>query len=304
VLRTADSAFKNLPGFPFSPNYLQDLEGFPGLRIHYVDEGNSKDPKQHVFLCLHGEPSWSYIYRKMIPIFTAVGHRVVAPDFIGFGRSDKLVEDKLYTFNFHREVLIKFIEKLDLKNITLVCQDWGGLLGLTLPMDMPNRFSRLLIMNTFLGTGDADPGEGFLAWKDYVNKNPDFDVARLMARSSTLLSPAECAAYGAPFPSKEYKAGVRRFPSLVPISPDMEGADLSRRARDWWSKEWNGKTFMAIGSRDPVLGTPAMLVLKAWIKGCGDPLFIEEGGHFLQEWGERVAVQALISFGDLRKPSL
>ena len=152
VLRTSNERFIDLPDFQFDPYYINDLKGFEGLRMHYVDEGPQN--ANNIFLCLHGEPTWSYLYRKMIPIFASDGNRVVAPDFFGFGRSDKPVDETVYTFDFHHNSLIEFIDHLDLNNITLVCQDWGGLLGLTLPMEMPKRFSRLLIMNTTLGTGD------------------------------------------------------------------------------------------------------------------------------------------------------
>jgi pimeloyl-ACP methyl ester carboxylesterase len=181
ILRTPDHRFDHLPGYPFAPRYVDDLQGFEGIRIHYLDVGSS--PANAVFLCLHGEPTWSYLYRKMIPVFVAAANRVVAPDLIGFGRSDKLTDESTYTFTFHREMLCRFIEKLDLVNITLVCQDWGGLLGLTLPMEMPARFKRLLVMNTALATGDMPMGKGFLEWREWVAQNPDLNVERLMSHA-------------------------------------------------------------------------------------------------------------------------
>ena len=181
ILRTPEERFANLSGFALAPHYVENLSGYEGIRIHYLDEG-PEEAKQ-VFLCLHGEPTWSYLYRKMIPVFTAAGHRAVAPDFIGFGRSDKPVDEAVYTFVFHRWMLRRFVERLDLRNITLVCQDWGGLLGMTLPMDMPGRFARLLVMNTALATGDIPLGAGFLAWRTFAATNPDMDVAKLMARA-------------------------------------------------------------------------------------------------------------------------
>ena len=193
-------------------------------------------------------------------------------------------------------MLRRFIERLDLRNITLVCQDWGGLLGMTLPMDMPGRFSRLLVMNTALATGDLPLGAGFLAWREFVATNPDLDVAKLMARACDILSPEECAAYAAPFPDKRYKAGVRRFPQMVADHPDAEGAGLSRRARHWWNTEWDGETFMAMGMQDPVLGPPAMKYLREQIRHCPPPLEVAEGGHFVQEWGEKIAERALEAF--------
>lgn len=294
ILRTPDERFQNLPGFAFTPHYVDDLAGYQGIRVHYLDEG----PRQagHVFFCLHGQPTWSYLYRKMIPIFVAAGHRAVAPDYIGFGRSDKPVDEATYTFHFHRQMLLRLIERLDLRDITLVCQDWGGLLGLTLPMEMPARCKRLLVMNTGLGTGDVPLGRGFLEWRDWVAKNPDMDVAKLMARACPQLSPSEAAAYSAPFPDARYKAGVRRFPQIVPDRPDAEGAELSRAARQWLKTEWSGPTFMAVGMQDPVLGPPAMAHLQKQIRNCPAPLELPEAGHFVQEWGEEVAKKALQHF--------
>lgn len=294
ILRTPETRFSDLPGFACAPRYLENPAGFSAMRAHYVDEGPAD--ANEVFLCLHGEPTWSYLYRRMIPVFTAAGHRVVAPDLFGFGRSDKPEDESVYTFDFHRAFLMEFILRLDLKNITLVVQDWGGLLGLTLPMDMPGRFSRLLAMNTMLATGDAPLGEGFLAWRAWVAKNPEFDCGKLLGRSCPHLTPLEAAAYEAPYPDARYKAGVRRFPALVPDTPDAPGAALSRRARDWWSNSWTGESFMAVGVKDPVLGAPVMNRLRGWIRGCPEPFMHPEAGHFAQEWGEEIARRALVHF--------
>jgi haloalkane dehalogenase/tRNA(adenine34) deaminase len=290
-LRTPDERFADLPGFPFAPHYLTDPAG---LRMHYLDAG-ARDAR-HTFLCLHGQPTWSYLYRRMIPPFVASGARVVAPDLFGFGRSDKPRDEGWYTFTRHRDSLAAFVERLDLRDITLVVQDWGGILGLTLPMDLPRRFDRLLIMNTALGTGDVPLGEGFLAWRAWSNKNPDMDIAKLMKRSCPHLSDAEAAAYAAPYPDASYKAGVRRFPNLVPESTDADGAALSRRARDWWKYEWSGKSFMAIGATDPVLGPAIMNNVRKLIRGCPEPVVLPQAGHFVQEWGEDVAERALAAW--------
>ncbi|HZM35592.1 MAG TPA: haloalkane dehalogenase [Burkholderiales bacterium] len=281
ALRTPDERFAGLPGFPFQPHYLE----WRGMRAHYVDEGKG----ERTYLCLHGEPTWSYLYRRMIPPFVASGARVVAPDFIGFGRSDKPENEGTYTFDFHREFLLHFIETLNLRRVSLVVQDWGGLLGLTLPMEMPERFERLLAMNTTLGTGDVPLSEGFLAWRAYVAKNPDLACGKLLSRTCPHLSAAEAAAYDAPFPGSSSKAGVRRFPQLVPEKADDPGAALSRQARDFLQKSWKGESRMAIGAKDPVLGVPVMTMLRGWIRNCPEPLVIENGGHFLQEWGDEVA---------------
>ncbi|MEL6323979.1 MAG: haloalkane dehalogenase [Pseudomonadota bacterium] len=294
--RTPDERFENLPGYDFAPNYLEDLPGYEGLRVHYLDEGSAD--ADHTFLCLHGQPSWSYLYRKMIPVFVKAGGRVIAPDWLGFGRSDKPVDDEVYTYNFHRNMLIALIERLDLKNITLVCQDWGGLLGLTVPQEMPERFARLIVMNTAIAVGQS-PGEGFEAWKAFNRSQPDLDIANLMKRGTPILSDAEAAAYAAPFPDMSYKAGVRRFPEMVMVSPEMEGVDVSKTARTFWQDQWTGQSFMAIGMQDPVLGPPAMQALAKLIKNCPPPLEVADGGHFVQEWGDEVAAAALKSFGDL-----
>ncbi len=223
-LRTPDECFANLPGYPWPPNYVDDLPSSVGLRVHYLDVG-PRDADT-VWLCLHGQPTWSYLYRKMIPIFVAAGHRVIAPDLIGFGRSDKPVDEAVYTFDFHRQMLRELVERLALTNVRLVCQDWGGLLGLTLPMAAPERYNGLLVMNTTLATGDLPLGDGFIAWRAYVRSQPDLDIAKLMKRSVPTLSAEEAAAYAAPFPDARYKAGVRRFPELVPDHPDAAGAAI------------------------------------------------------------------------------
>lgn len=293
--RTPDDRFENLAGYDFKPNYIDDLPGYEGLRVHYLDEG-PRDADR-VFLCLHGQPSWSYLYRKMLPIFTASGARVVAPDWLGFGRSDKPVDDEVYTFHFHRNMMLAFIERLDLSNITLVCQDWGGILGLTIPPVMQDRFSRLIVMNTGMPIGE-DLGPGFLGWRDYCRTQPDLDVGRLMKRGTPILSDDEAAAYDAPFPAKDFKAGVRRFPEMVMISPGMEGIEESQRARKFWAEEWSGQSFMAVGMQDPVLGRPIMEELRSTINGCPEPMEVADGGHFVQEWGGPIAEAALEAFGD------
>jgi haloalkane dehalogenase len=304
ALRTPDSAFAAVPDFDFPVRYAEDLPGYEGLRMAWVDAGpddagpeNSGPDPHRSFLCLHGEPSWSFLYRRMIPHFLATGARVVAPDLFGFGRSDKPVDQASYGFTFHRDALLALVERLDLNNITLVVQDWGGLLGLTLPVDtrFATRLERLIVMNTALGTG-TDPGEGFAAWKNYALSTPDLPIGALIARGTPHLTPAEIAAYDAPFPTPAYKAGAQIFPALVPVTPDMEGADISRAAATFWSNDWHGPTFMAVGDADPVLGPPAMAALRRVINGCPEPLMIAGGGHFVQEWGDVIAPAALAHF--------
>jgi len=292
-LRTPESCFENLPNYNFLAHYIYDLPGYADLRIHYLDEGPINAEK--VALCLHGEPTWSYLYRKMIPEFVKSGYRVIAPDFYGFGKSDKPVDDNVYTIEFHRNSILRLIERLDLRNITLVCQDWGGLIGLTLPMEHPTRFNSLLVMNTGFGTGEGVT-QGFKAWRQFVKNNPDIDITKLMKRSVKHLTAEECRAYSAPFPDKRYKAGVRKFPLLVPDKPDAEGAEIGRKARSWFTDTWSGTTFMVIGAEDPVLGVGPMKHLRNNIRHCPEPLILENAGHFVQEYSEDFMEQALDFF--------
>ncbi len=287
-LRTPDARFSGLPGFAHLPRYAE----FAGLRVHYIDEG-PRDASVTA-LCLHGNPSWSYLYRHMVPVFTAAGLRVVAPDLIGFGRSDKPVEESVHSFDFHRSMLLDFVEDLDLKNILLVCQDWGGLFGLTLPMAMPERFTRLLVMNTGLGTGAVT--EGFRVWRTYSNAQTDLKVGKLIARGKPDMTAPEIAAYDAPFPDASYKAALRAFPNMVPDGEDAPGAAISREAAAFWRERWAGESFMAVGMQDPVLGAPVMQALASMIRGCPPPLEVAEGGHFLPEWGTPIAQAALRHF--------
>lgn len=293
IIRTLEERFSDLPDWPYVPRYVDDLPGYQGLRLHYIDEGPHNGAP--TILCLHGEPSWAYLYRRMIPLFLAVGWRVIAPDFFGFGRSDKPVDDEIYTWDFHRLTLVRFIERLQLKRFILAVQDWGGLLGLTLPLDFADGISGLLIMNTTFAIGAA-PSPGFLAWRDYVAKSPDLKVGALMKRSTPHLSDSEIAAYDAPFADMRAKAGVRRFPQLVPIDPAMDGASASRMARNWWREQFCGPSFMAIGLADPVLGQSVMEAVRHHIRGCPPALELNEAGHFVQEWGEQIVPATLAAW--------
>jgi tRNA(adenine34) deaminase len=287
ALRTPESQFNDLPGYDFEPNHLSDLPALNGLRMHYLDVG-AKDAST-TYLCLHGNPAWSYLYRKMIPIFAASGARVIAPDMIGFGRSDKPKKDNLHSFTWHRQCLLEFIEHLDLKNIVLVVQDWGGILGLTLPMHAPQRYKGLLVMNTTLACGDTPLTDGFKAWREMCAKKPDFDIAKLFSRGNPQMSGEECAAYMAPFPDAGHRAATRAFPQMVPEFDGSDGAAISRAAREFWRNDWQGQTLMAIGMKDPVLGEATMRALQANIAGCPEPMLIAQGGHFVQEHGDEIA---------------
>ncbi len=297
ALRTPDAQFAGLPGYPWAPHYVSDLPSLQGLRMHYLDEGRaSAQAAQTTYLCLHGNPAWSYLYRKMIPVFLSAGHRVVLPDLIGFGKSDKLKKDDAHSFTWHRQTLLDLVERLDLNRIVLVVQDWGGLLGLTLPLAKPERYKGLLVMNTFLATGEQPLSPGFLAWRDMCAKNPQFDIAKLFSRGNPHMSKEECAAYMAPFPDAGHRAGTRTFPAMVPAFADSDGAAISRQARDFWMNQWTGQTLMAIGEQDPVLGPAVMHQLRSQIRNCPEPMRIPAAGHFVQEHGQEIAQAALQHF--------
>jgi haloalkane dehalogenase len=284
ALRTPDERFASLPDFPFAPHYVDVPSGDGGgaLRVHYIDEGPADGD---AVLCLHGEPSWSFLYRKMIPVFTAAGLRCVAPDLIGFGRSDKPTRRDDYTYARHVEWMrAALFDALDLRGITLVCQDWGGLIGLRLVGEHPDRFARVVTANTFLPIGDRPPGDAFLGWQRFSQTVEDFDVGVIVGMGSTSeFTPEVTAAYNAPFPDDSYKAGARQFPMLVPTSPDDPASDANRKA--WETLRAFDKPFLtAFSDQDPITrGGDA--AFQREVPGCaGQPhTTIAGGGHFLQE---------------------
>ncbi|MBK6795903.1 MAG: haloalkane dehalogenase [Acidobacteria bacterium] len=288
ILRTADDRFANLPGWNYQPHYLEiDYKG-TSLRVHYVDEGpQSASP----VLLLHGEPSWAYLYRKMIPIITAAGHRAIAPDLIGFGRSDKLAKREDYSYQFHIDILTAFIKKLDLTGMTLVCQDWGGLLGLRIAAENPERFARIVAANTGLPTGDQKMTEGFMRWREYSQTVENFHVGGIIKGGcATELSPEVIAAYNAPFPDDSYKEGARQFPVLVPISPDNPASEANRKAWQVLTK-WEKPFLTAFSDSDPVTrdGEKVFHKLVPGTQGQAHTT-ITGAGHFLQEdKGEELA---------------
>lgn len=294
ALRTPARCFEGLPDFPWAPHYISDLPSLQGLRLHHLDEGPVNAPR--TWLCLHGNPAWSYLYRRMLPVFLAAGDRVVAPDLIGFGKSDKPKKDSFHRFGWHRQVLLELVERLDLRNVVLVVQDWGGLLGLTLPMAAPDRYRGLLVMNTLLATGDRPLSSGFLAWREMCASKPQYGVGRLFARGNPHLRVEECSAYDAPFPDAGHRAALRAFPRLVPEHPADDGAEVSRLARAFWREQWQGRCLMVIGAQDPVLGEPVMRGLAQDIRGCPPPWILPDTGHFVPEHGETIAQAACRHF--------
>ena len=289
VLRTPDERFQGLPGFPFTPHYLEVPSGDGDrLRVHYLDEGPKEGPP---VLMMHGEPSWCYLYRKMVLVIVDAGFRAVAPDLIGFGRSDKPAQREDYTYQRHVDWMEAFLLALDLRGVTLVCQDWGGLIGLRLVTAHPDRFASVVAANTFVPTGDNPPGEAFMRWREFSQTVPDFPVGRIVKGGCvTELPPEVVAAYDAPFPDDRYKAGARQFPLLVPISPDDPAAAANRQA---WEvlRRWDKPFLTAFADSDPIT-RGADRVLQSLIPGAkGQPhTTITGAGHFLQEdKGEELA---------------
>jgi tRNA(adenine34) deaminase len=291
ALRTPQERFQDLPDYPWAPHYVNDLPSLGGLRMHYLDEGPRDAPI--TWLCLHGNPAWSYLYRKMMPVWLAAGHRVLAPDLIGFGKSDKPKRDDFHHYDWHRQVLLEWVERLDLQRVALVVQDWGGILGLTLPMAAPHRYEYLLVMNTYLATAEAPLSDGFKAWREMCANKPNFEVSRLFARGNPQMSAQDCAAYDAPFPDAGHRAALRAFPPMVPELPTDEGVSWSREAKAFWSTAWTGRSLMAIGQQDPVLGEPVMRELARHIRNTPEPMLLPQAGHFVQEHGEAIARWAL-----------
>jgi len=284
ILRTPDERFENLPGFAFEPHYVETS----GLRLHYLDEGPAGAPP---VLLLHGEPSWCYLYRKMVPVIAPAGLRAVAPDLAGFGRSDKPASRDDYSYQFHVDLMAAFVEKLGLRDITLVCQDWGGLIGLRVAAEHEARFARVVAANTFLPTGDNPPGEAFLRWQKFSQEVPELRIGRIINGGCvTELSPEVIAAYEAPFPEERYKAGARAFPALVPTRPDDPASAPNRKA---WEvlRRWEKPFLTAFSDSDPITrgGDRAFQSLVPGTKGQQHTT-IAGAGHFLQEdKGEQLA---------------
>ncbi|PLW67262.1 haloalkane dehalogenase [Pseudohalioglobus lutimaris] len=288
-LRTPDERFDNLAGYAFKPNYLQVADGEGGeLRVHYLDEGpRNADP----VLLMHGEPSWSFLYRKMIPGLLAAGHRVVAPDLVGFGRSDKPTQREDYTYQRHVNWMQSVLDQLELNAITLFCQDWGGLIGLRLVAENPDRFARVVAGNTMLPTGDRDLGQAFIDWRNFSQQVPEFPVSKIIdGATTTELDADTLRGYDAPFPDESYKEGARQFPTLVPATPDDPASEKNRAAWDVL-EQWQKPFLTAFSDSDPITaGGDA--VMQKLIPGCQGQAhtIIENGGHFLQEdQGEKLA---------------
>lgn len=295
AIRTPEDCFANLQDYDFAPHYAEISDGDGGrLRLHYVDEG----PKDaNPVLMMHGEPSWSYLYRHMIPLFTAAGHRAIAPDLIGFGKSDKPTERSDYTYQRHVDWMSEWLVQTDLTNITLVCQDWGGLIGLRLLSAMPERFARLVVANTALPTGDQPMSDAFKAWREYSQTTPDFNSGKIVyGGTSQKITEAEIAAYNAPFPDDAYKAGARQFPALVPDSPDNPATEANRAA---WAvlRGLDIPVLTAFGADDKVMAGVEKVFQKLMPGAAGqNHVIFPNAGHFLQEDVGPELAQATLDF--------
>ena len=284
VFRTPDERFRALPGYDFEPHYAQ----VDGLRLHYVDEG-AGDP----VVCFHGEPTWAYLYRKLVAPLVDGGHRVICPDCPGFGRSDKPTDQRWYTYDGHVEHVSALLAGLDLDGVTVVVQDWGGPIGLRWAVENEHRVARLVILNTGLFTGRVS--KGFLAWRDFAERNPDLPVGFVIGgATATDVAEEVIAAYEAPFPNPESKAGAARFPLIVPTSDEDAGAAEMRAVTDALSR-WEKPTLVAFSDSDPVFPWPkAGQRFVDLIPGAGEQVKIEGAAHFLQEdRGEQIADRIL-----------
>jgi len=291
ILTTPAERFDNLSGYSFNPNFIEIEDG---LKMHYVDEG-ARDGS--VILCLHGEPSWSYLYRKMIPVFVGAGYRVIAPDLIGFGKSDKIAEIEAYSYKGHVEWMKTFIEKLDLKEINLFCQDWGGLIGLRCAAEQSDRFDRIVAANTGLPNGQGTPPEAFTQWQQFSKSVPELPIGPIIKNAVVNpLSKEEIAAYDAPYPDETYKACARIFPSLVPTTMDDPAIPDNVKAWEVFT-QWE-KPFLTLFSDTDPITKGGERIFQKYIPGCANQPheIMVGGGHFLQEDVGPELAQKMIAF--------
>jgi haloalkane dehalogenase len=288
VFRTPEERFANLPDYPFEPHYVE----VEGLRLHHVDVGTGP-----TVLCFHGEPDWSFLYRHMANELVAAGHRVVCPDLVGFGRSDKPTEQSWYTYERHVEFVTRHLSQIELEDVTVVVQDWGGPIGLRWAVEHAEQVGRLVIMNTGLFTGRVS--KGFMAWREFAERTPDLPIGMIMqGATATDLAPEVVAAYEAPFPNPESKAGAQRFPLLVPLSAEDEGAAEMAAVQEALGR-WEKPALVAFSDSDPVFPYPiAGEVFTQLIPTAGEQVRIEGAAHFLQEdRGPQIVEAMLARFG-------
>jgi len=286
-VETSEDCFKNIEDFPYKANYMKGNLGLPkeydNFKISYIDENNNG--KRGVLLFIHGHPTWSYLWRHLIPFGIKYDYRVICIDLPGFGRSDKPLKKEFFNFVNYRNVILSFIKNLSLKNITLFLHEWGGTLGLTLPMDQKNLYNGIVLFNAYLGTSISNITEGYKNWINTNIKTEELNIRALMARTNRILNLSECNAYEAPFSEKKQKLSLRMLPSIFPTNSDMDGYDICNKALNWWEENSLSKVLVIGGGRDPLITLEKMKVLSNIISTDEQTHVINNAGHFVPEWG-------------------
>ena len=285
--RTPEEAFQNVKNFDYQTRYISNLlnynNEYKDFRIAYIDE--NENAKNGTLLFIHGHPTWSYLWRHLISIALEQDYRVLAIDLPGFGKSDKPLQNDFFTFENYRDIILSFIDKLDLYNITLILHEWGGTLGLTLPMDRPKKISGVVCFNTYMNNNSVKVDQNYLNWINSNMKNNDLNVRALMARTNRILNLSECNAYEAPFPDKDYKLALRMLPSIFPLSKETDGYEITLKAEEWWRQNNLIKCILIGSAKDSIIPLEKMKILSQIISTDEVTHVINNAGHFVPEWG-------------------
>ena len=285
--RTPEEAFKNIENFNYKTNYISNLVSlsreYKEFRIAYIDENSQAN--NGTLLFIHGHPTWSYLWRHLIPIAIKQNYRVLAIDLPGFGKSDKPLKENFFTFKNYRDILLNFINRLNLENITLVLHEWGGTLGLTLPMENPEKYTGVICFNAYINNNSVKLDSNYLNWIETNITNDDLNVRALMARTNRILKLSECNAYEAPFPDKSYKLALKMLPSIFPLSEETEGYEISLKAVEWWKQNITTKCMLIGSAKDPIVPLEKMKLLSQIIATDEVTHVINNAGHFVPEWG-------------------
>ena len=285
--RTPEEAFQNIESFDYKTHYIANLVNksseYKDFRIAYIDENTHS--KNGTLLFIHGHPTWSYLWRHLIPIALKQDYRVLAIDLPGFGKSDKPIREDFFTFKNFRDILLNFIDQMNLKNLTLVLHEWGGTLGLTLPMEHPEKYLGVICFNSYLNNNLVKLDSNYLNWIETNITNDDLNVRALMARTNRILKLSECNAYEAPFPDKSYKLALKKLPSIFPVSKETEGYEISLKAEEWWKQNITTKCMLIGSAKDPIIPLEKMKILSQIIATDEVTHVINNAGHFVPEWG-------------------
>ena len=286
-LETSPNCFEDIQNFPYKPNFINDMSGLPNdynnLKVAYIDE--NKGGQKGVLLMIHGHPTWSYLWRHLIPFGIKYDYRVIAIDLPGFGRSDKPIDKNFFKFNNFRQLLLNFIDNLNLKGITLFLHEWGGTLGLTLPMENISKFEALVVFNSYFGNSLTKVTDGYMNWINTNINSDSLNVRALMARTNRILNLAECNAYEAPYPDKQFKTSLQMLPGMFPLNEEYDGFELCKKALDWWDENKLKKVLVIGGGRDPLVPVEKMRLLSKIISTDNQTHVINNAGHFVPEWG-------------------